>query len=118
MTEQRTDRTESEAAVPVAEPAAETPAAARKPNLLDQMGGPMGFVYSTLPVVVFVAANAVLPLAPTIGISLAVGVALTVFRLVRGERFSSVVGGLLGIGVAVGIVAWTGSAKDFFVLGI
>ncbi|NUS91201.1 MAG: DUF3159 domain-containing protein, partial [Nocardia sp.] len=39
-------------------------------------------------------------------------------RLVRGERFSSAVGGLLGIGVAVGIVAWTGSAKDFFVLGI
>ncbi|MGW1737853.1 DUF3159 domain-containing protein [Nocardia sp. NPDC001965] len=118
MTEQHTDRTETEAAVPVAEPAAETATAAPKPTLLDQMGGPMGFVYSTLPVVVFVAANAVSPLAPTIGISLAVGVALTVFRLVRGERFSSAIGGLLGIGVAVGIVAWTGSAKDFFVLGI
>jgi hypothetical protein len=30
---------------------------ARKPALLDQMGGPMGFVYSTIPVVVFVTAN-------------------------------------------------------------
>ncbi|WP_327151881.1 DUF3159 domain-containing protein [Nocardia sp. NBC_01329] len=122
MTEQRFDRTESDEAIPApppaSRPAAETAAGEQKPTLLDQMGGPMGFVYSTLPVVVFVAADAVLPLSPTIGISLAVGAALTVFRLVRGERFSSAIGGLLGIGVAVGIVAWTGSAKDFFVLGI
>ncbi|MGW5382374.1 DUF3159 domain-containing protein [Nocardia sp. NPDC003963] len=119
MTEQRFDRTENdEVATAGLEPVAETGVAEQKPTLLDQMGGPMGFVYSTLPVVVFVAANAVLPLPVTIGISLAVGLALTVFRLVRGERFASAIGGLLGIGIAVGIVAWTGSAKDFFVLGI
>jgi hypothetical protein len=92
--------------------------AAAQPTLLDYMGGPMGFVYSTVPVVVFVAANAFLPLPMTIGISVAVGLALTGFRLLRGERFSSAIGGLLGIAAAVGIVAWTGSAKDFFVLGI
>lgn len=122
MTEQRFDRTAGDEAPaappPVAESAAETAAPEQKPTLLEQMGGPMGFVYSTLPVVVFVAANAVLPLTPTIAVSLAVGSVLTVFRMVRGERFSSAIGGLLGIGVAVGIVAWTGSAKDFFVLGI
>lgn len=89
-----------------------------QPTLLDHMGGPMGFVYSTIPVVVFVAANALLSLPMTIGISIAVAVALTGFRLLRGERFASAVGGLLGIGAAVGIVAMTGSAKDFFVLGI
>ncbi|MBN6033666.1 DUF3159 domain-containing protein [Amycolatopsis sp. 195334CR] len=87
-------------------------------NPLEQLGGPMGFVYSTVPVVVFVAANAFLPLPVTIGVSIAVGLALTVFRMVRGERFSTAAGGLLGLGVAVAIVAWTGSAKDFFVVGI
>jgi hypothetical protein len=89
-----------------------------KPTLLDQVGGPMGFVYSTVPVVVFVAANAFLPLPMTIGVAIAVGLALTGFRLLRGERFTSAVGGLAGVAVAAGIVAWTGSAKDFFVLGI
>ncbi|NKY34534.1 DUF3159 domain-containing protein [Nocardia speluncae] len=104
-----------------AEPTGPEPAADRTavpPTLLDQMGGPMGFVYSTVPVVVFVAVNAVLPLAATVGVSVAVAVALTGFRLLRGERFSSAVGGLLGIAAAVGIVLWTGSAKDFFVIGI
>ena len=93
-------------------------AAESQPTLLDQMGGPMGFVYSTVPVVVFVAANAFLSLPVTIGVSIAVGLGLTGFRLLRGERFSSAVGGLLGLAVAVGIVAWTGSAKDFFLIGI
>jgi hypothetical protein len=92
--------------------------AAAQPTLLDQMGGPMGFVYSTVPVVVFVAANAFLPLPMTIGVSVAAGLALTGFRLLRGERFTSAIGGLLGIAAAVGIVAVTGSAKDFFVVGI
>jgi hypothetical protein len=100
------------------EPVPVTGRAAARPTLLDQMGGPMGFVYSTAPVVVFVAANAFLPLPLTVGVSIAVGLALTGFRLLRGERFTSAVGGLLGLAAAVGIVAWTGSAKDFFVLGI
>ncbi|WP_156756156.1 DUF3159 domain-containing protein [Actinokineospora pegani] len=90
----------------------------REPTVLDQMGGPMGFVYTTVPVVVFVSANAFLPPAVTIWASLAVGLALTGFRLLRGERLTSAVGGLLGIGAAVGVVAVTGSAKDFFVIGI
>jgi Protein of unknown function (DUF3159) len=103
--------------VPVAGQTARLDAGAQ-PTLLDHMGGPMGFVYSTVPVVVFVAANAFLPLPLTIGVSVAVGLALTGFRLLRGERFTSAIGGLLGIAAAVGIVALTGSAKDFFVLGI
>ncbi|WP_280417215.1 DUF3159 domain-containing protein [Nocardia carnea] len=104
-----------------AEPTGPAPAADRPavpPTVLDQMGGPLGFVYSTVPVVVFVAANSVLPLAATVGVSVAVALALTVFRMWRGERFSSAIGGLLGLAAAVGIVLWTGSAKDFFVIGI
>jgi hypothetical protein len=87
-------------------------------TMLDQMGGPLGFVYSTVPVVVFVVANVLLPLPVTIGVSIAVGLGLTGFRLLRGERFSSAIGSVLGVAVAVGVVAWTGSAKDFFLIGI
>ncbi|MFI7217971.1 DUF3159 domain-containing protein [Micromonospora maritima] len=39
-------------------------------------------------------------------------------RWLRGERLVSAVGSLLGVAVAAGIVAWTGSARDFFVIGI
>ncbi|WP_329204554.1 DUF3159 domain-containing protein [Streptomyces sp. NBC_01696] len=39
-------------------------------------------------------------------------------RLVRGERLLAASGSLTGVLVAAGIVALTGSAKDFFLLGI
>ncbi|MFD5753679.1 DUF3159 domain-containing protein [Streptomyces sp. NPDC127033] len=99
-------------------PATTQPSATAKPTALESMGGPMGFVYSTVPVVIFVAANAFLPLPLTVSVALATGLALTVFRLTRGERFSSAVGSLVGIAITAGVVAWTGSAKDFFVIGI
>ncbi|WP_229399275.1 DUF3159 domain-containing protein [Micromonospora okii] len=89
-----------------------------KPTILDQMGGIAGFVYSTVPVIVFVTANALLPLPAAIGVAVATGLALFIFRLARGERFFSAVGSLLGVALATGIVAWTGSARDFFVIGI
>ncbi|MDA3644059.1 DUF3159 domain-containing protein [Saccharopolyspora indica] len=87
-------------------------------SVLDQLGGPLGFLCSTAPVVVFVAANAFLPLPLTIGISLATGLALFAFRMVRGERVGTAIGSLAGVAVAVGVVAWTGSARDFFAMGI
>ncbi|MEU1981118.1 DUF3159 domain-containing protein [Nocardia sp. NPDC019395] len=113
-----TDQKDSPETIVSAEVLADAEQTAARPTVLDQMGGPMGFVYSTVPVVVFVAANAFLSLPITVGISIAVGIALTVFRLIRGERFASAIGGLLGIAAAVGIVMVTGSAKDFFVIGI
>ena len=88
------------------------------PSLLDQMGGTAGFVYSTIPVIVFVTANAFLSLPLTIGIAVATGLALFGYRLLQREKFSSAVGSLLGVALAAGIVAWTGSARDFFVIGI
>jgi Protein of unknown function (DUF3159) len=100
------------------DPAAPAPTTGRQPTLLDHMGGPMGFVYSTVPVVVFVTANAFLSLTAAITVAIAVALALTGYRLLRRERLSTAVGGLLGVLVAAGIVALTGSAKDFFVIGI
>lgn len=94
------------------------PAPAATPTVLEQMGGTSGFVYSTIPVIVFVTANAFLSLPITLGVSLAAGLGLTILRLVRGERVASAVGSLLGVGVAAAVVAFTGSARDFFVIGI
>ncbi|MFF0466813.1 DUF3159 domain-containing protein [Micromonospora zamorensis] len=88
------------------------------PTMLHQMGGVAGFVYSTVPVIVFVTADAFLPLAVAVGVAVATGLALLMVRLLRGERLISAVGSLLGVAVAAGIVAWTGSARDFFVIGI
>ncbi|GLZ52781.1 DUF3159 domain-containing protein [Actinomycetospora sp. NBRC 106378] len=88
------------------------------PTALEQMGGVQGFVYSTIPVIVFVTANAFLSLPITLAVSLAAGLGLTILRLVRGEKVASAVGSLLGVGVAAAVVAFTGSARDFFVIGI
>ncbi|MEU9830475.1 DUF3159 domain-containing protein [Streptosporangium sp. NPDC048047] len=93
-------------------------AEAPRPTVLHQMGGIAGFVYSTVPVVVFVTANAFLPLPVAVGVAVATGLALSVFRLLRGERLVSAAGSLLGVALAAGIIAWTGSARDFFVIGI
>ncbi|MFC4459431.1 DUF3159 domain-containing protein [Pseudonocardia nematodicida] len=90
----------------------------QEPTLLDQMGGPMGFVYSAIPVIVFVTANAFLSLGLTIGIAIGTGLALFGFRLLRGEKFAQAVGSLLGVALAAGIVAITGSSRDFFAIGI
>ncbi len=89
-----------------------------QPTLIEQMGGVQGFVYSVVPVVVFVAANSFLPLSATIIVSVAVGLAIAGYRLLRGEKLSLAAGGLLGLALAIGIVALTGSARDFFVIGI
>jgi hypothetical protein len=86
--------------------------------LLEKMGGVPGFVHSTVPVIVFITANAFLPLPLAIGIALASGLALFGFRLLRGERFATAVGSLLGVAVAAALVALTGSARDFFAIGI
>ena len=48
-----------------------------KQALLDNLGGPSGMVYTALPVVVFVTANAFYPLPTTIGIAIAAGLAVT-----------------------------------------
>ncbi|MFC4857641.1 DUF3159 domain-containing protein [Actinophytocola glycyrrhizae] len=95
-----------------------TPGPTREEAVLARMGTRMGFVYTAVPVVVFVTANLVLPLAVTITVALLAGAGLTVFRLVRGERWTSAVGSLVGVAIAAGIVALTGSAKNYFMVGI
>ena len=56
-------------------------AAASRPTLLDQMGGPMGMVDSGLPVVVFVVVNVMAGLTAGIIAALAAGVVIAAARL-------------------------------------
>ncbi|MFI5808189.1 DUF3159 domain-containing protein [Streptomyces sp. NPDC051561] len=89
-----------------------------RPTALEQMGGATGMVYTMLPIVAFVLANAALGLMPAIFTAVGVGVALSVLRLVRKEPVQPALSGLFGVAVA-SFVAWkTGSAKGYFLLGI
>ena len=94
------------------------PVEGKRQTPLDHVGGPWGMVYSTIPAVVFVTANAFLAPATAIGIAIAAALALTGWRLLRGERLMSALGGVFGVATAGGVVALTGSAKDFFLIGI
>ncbi|MDD7966667.1 DUF3159 domain-containing protein [Actinomycetospora lemnae] len=118
MTEHRHPHAPSEEDPPTAPVTVPPTPTRRTPTVLEQVGGPLGFVSSAVPVIVFVTANAFLPLGVTIAVSLAAGLGLTVFRLLRGERVASALGSLVGVAVAAGLVAWTGSARDFFAIGI
>ncbi|MDI2028868.1 DUF3159 domain-containing protein [Saccharopolyspora sp. TS4A08] len=89
-----------------------------KQALVDGVGGPMGMLYTALPVVVFVTAVPFLPLMVAIGVALAAALVLTGVRVLRGERLSSALGGVIAIAAAGGVAALTGSAKDFFLIGI
>jgi hypothetical protein len=75
-------------------------------------------VYAAIPVVVFVIANLFLALTTTIAVAVAVAAAITVLRLLSGEHYTSAAGGLVGVAVAAGIVMLTGSAKNYFLVGI
>ncbi|WP_234010514.1 DUF3159 domain-containing protein, partial [Streptomyces sp. SPB074] len=75
-------------------------------------------MYTGLPVVAFVVANAAFGLTAAIVTAMAVAVGLAVPRLVRKESVRPAIGGLIGVGTA-SLEAWkTGSAKGYFLLGI
>ncbi|MFC5063308.1 DUF3159 domain-containing protein [Actinomycetospora atypica] len=85
---------------------------------LDRLGGWWGLVGTGAPQVVFALLTTVTSLPVTAGVSLAVAVALGIVRKARGEPTSTALGGVLGVGVAAGIAVWTGSASDYFLVGI
>ncbi|WP_150255661.1 DUF3159 domain-containing protein [Nocardiopsis deserti] len=85
---------------------------------MDAAGGPWGMVLSAIPALVFAGAIAFVPLPVAVGIAIVLAVAIAVVQLWHGKPLSSVWGGVFGVVVAGGIVTWTGSANDFFVIGI
>ncbi|WP_257881125.1 DUF3159 domain-containing protein [Gordonia terrae] len=86
--------------------------------LMDQLGGVSGMIYSAIPVVVFVAADAVATLPIAIGAAIAVAVLTAGIRLARGEPVVQASGGIIGVAAAGAVAAATGSADGYFLLGI
>ena len=86
--------------------------------VLDQLGGWRGMVDATLPTVAFIVANSLGGLRTGIVAALVAAVLVFLLRLVRRESLQQAVSGLFGVGIAVAIAAWSGQARDFFVLGI
>lgn len=88
------------------------------PTLLEQMGGIAGLIYSTVPIVVFVAVNALSSLTPAIVAALAVAVLIAIVRVVRREPVQPAVSGVFGVAICAFIAYRTGDAKGFFLFGI
>jgi hypothetical protein len=86
--------------------------------VLDQLGGWRGMLDATLPTIAFIVANSLAGLR--VGIWSALGAALLVFvlRVVRRESVQQAVSGLFAVGIAVAIAAYSGQARDFYVIGI
>ncbi len=106
---------------PEADPAGGVSAAKASPKLptmWEQMGGPMGMFDSGLPVVVFVAVNAIAGLYPAIYAALGAGLLIAIFRLVRKKPVMHAISGLFGVGIAAFIAYKSGSAGGFFKFGI
>jgi len=101
------------------EPAA-APARARlrQPLLIEQIGGWRGLFDSGLPVVVFVAANAIGGLGAGVWSAIGCGVVLLTLRLLRRQSVQQAASGFLGVALAAYIASRTGQAKGFFLLGI
>ncbi|MEU4142837.1 DUF3159 domain-containing protein [Streptomyces parvulus] len=89
-----------------------------RPSVLDQWGGTAGMIYMTLPVVAFVIANSLLGLGGAVVTAVGIALVITAVRLVRREPVAPALNGLTGVTVAAGISWWTGSAKNYFLLGI
>jgi hypothetical protein len=109
------------------EPAAETEPVDEKADeaeepkltLLEQMGGVSGLVYSSVPVLLFVAVY--LPshsLAASIWASVGSAVAILIWRIIRKEPVQPAISGLFGVAIAAFIAYRTGSARGYFLFGI
>lgn len=88
------------------------------PSILEQMGGVSGLIYSTVPIVVFVPVNAFWGLGPAMIAALAVAVLIFLFRLVRREKITPAISGLIGVAICVFIAHRVGNAKGYFLFGI
>jgi uncharacterized protein DUF3159 len=89
------------------------------PTLLEQMGGVSGLVYSSVPVLIFVAVF--LPshsLAAAIWSSVGSAVAILIWRIIRKEPVQPAISGLFGVAIAAFIAYKTGSARGYFLFGI
>lgn len=90
----------------------------RKPTLLQQMGGVSGLVYAGVPSVAFAVADAVTGLHIAVAVAVGAGAGIALWRVLRKEPVQPALSGLLGVAIAAFIAYQTGSAKDYFLVGI
>ncbi|MEW2380642.1 DUF3159 domain-containing protein [Micromonospora sp. NPDC047707] len=87
-------------------------------QMADQLGGWRGLLESSIPVVVFVAANIVGDLRPAVIAAVAVAVAIAALRLAQRRPIRHAVNGLFGIAIGAAIAWRTGDERDFYLPGI
>lgn len=90
----------------------------KRKSALEQAGGTKGVIFSALPALVFVVANSAGGLKVGTLAALLVALGIAVERLMRKESLQPALGGMFGVAIAAGISWYTGSAKDFFLIGI
>ena len=87
-------------------------------QVLDSLGGWSGTVVTAIPPVVFVLVNVRFGLGAAIIAAIASALALTGYRLLRRQPIQQAMTGLVGVGIAALIAAWTGQARGYFLWGI
>jgi hypothetical protein len=87
-------------------------------RLVAQLGGIAGLIYSTVPVVVFVAASSVAGLLPAIGFALGTAALVLVWRLIRRESIQPALSGFFGVAICALVAYAVGESKGYFLLGI
>lgn len=87
-------------------------------SLLAQAGGVSGLVYSSVPVVIFVAVSSIGGLLPAIGSALAAGGLVLLLRLIRRESTQPAVSGFFGVAGCALVAYLVGQSKGYFLLGI
>ena len=85
---------------------------------MTRAGGVRGLVYTSLPVTVFAAANAVLDLRWSAFAAVGVGMVVLVWQLLRRESVRPALFGFVGVAGGAGLALVTGRAKDFYLPGI
>jgi hypothetical protein len=83
-----------------------------------QLGGIRGLIYSSLPVLVFMAASGVLGLLAAVAAALGTAVLILLWRLLRRESVQPAVSGFIGVAVCALIAYVLGQSKGYFLLGI
>jgi intracellular septation protein A len=86
--------------------------------LLARAGGVRGLIYSSLPVTVFAAANAVLDVGWSTAAAVGVAAVVLAVQLLRRESLRPALLGFAGVAVGAALALLTGKAKDFYLPGI
>lgn len=95
-----------------------TPPPTGAQQVMAQLGGVSGLIYSSLPVVVFVAASSLWSLLPAIGAALGVATLVLAWRVIRRSTTQPAISGFFGVVVCAVIAYALGESKGYFLLGI